>query len=159
MSKEIEHHVIVMNEVTGDRRDFYGILYKSSLVYRTTRSNAPTRLVVWDNTSRPFNADRAAWNTRGAYLDPHNRGTDDEISFLLSTESTVICADTSRNTGQPGSGQVYASGGQEVIGDGDTATLVYPDMTAQRVILHMPPHQNGHGTATATTERKRMLQP
>jgi hypothetical protein len=155
MSKPIENHVMVMRDAGEYRRDSYGVLYQSCLVYDTTKSHAPTRLDVWSNTDRPYNEDRATWNTRGKgfkYLDPHNNGTDDEVSFILSPESSVICSDTSRNTGQPGSGQVYAEG--ERLGEGDTATLVYPDWTIQRVVLHFT--NNGHGIATATTPREVM---
>jgi hypothetical protein len=152
MPKPIEHHVIVMREAPTDKREHYGVLYESCLVYDTTKSHSPTRLVVWDNTNRPFRADRATWNTSGAFLDPHNNGTDDPVSFLLSPESTCICADTRMNTGQPGSGQVYARG--ERLGEADTATLIYPDMTALTVALHFT--NNGHGIATATGVREAM---
>ena len=173
MSKPIENHVMVMRDAGEYRRDSYGVLYQSCLVYDTTKSHAPTRLDVWSNTDRPnpyYGAKlgdrpcegRGALDititeyslpkTHAKYLDPHNDPTDDEISFLLSPESSVICSDTSRNTGQPGSGQVYAKG--ERLGEGDTATLVYPDWTVQRVLIHFT--NNGHGIATATSPREVM---
>jgi hypothetical protein len=155
------HHTIVLD--TGNARDAsYGIKYRGRNVYSTRKSHSPTRLVVWDNTGRPNpdlgkglgdklrNGNVLTTYTVGQghgtrrYIDPQGNPSDEPITILLTPESSVICADTRMNTGQPGSGQVYAPG---VLADGDSATLVYPSGTRREVILHFPAHTNGHGYA------------
>ncbi len=167
MCKPIEHHNVLIDAASAYWTEHYGVLYKSRHVYSTTRSHSPTRIVVWDNTCRP-NPDKgkglgdrlhggnvltrhsAPGTATAAYTDPHGKPTDDPVTILLSTESTVICADTRFNTGQAGSGQVYATDG---LGDGDTATLVYPDGSTIEVVLRFPPHNNGHGYAVLVKGR------
>jgi hypothetical protein len=161
------HHLIVMDTADANRQT-YGITHQSRNVYRTAKSSGPTRLVIWSNVNRP-NVDKGKhlgdtlevgdrrgnrvteYNyslTRGAYLDPHNQPTDSAHSLLLTPECSVICANTDMNTGQPGSGQVYAP---EILADQDTATCIYPNGTTVEVLLHFPPHHNGHGYATITS--------
>lgn len=157
MPKDVEHHTLVLDESTAYDKEHYGIIYRGRHVYRTTKSSAPTRLVVWDNTHRPNDGSRIPIVVRriagevheGKYLDPHNEPTDERYSLLLSPESSAICADTRFNTGQPGSGQVYGNG---TLGDNDTATIVYPNggMGEIEVTLHFPKWNNGHGHATVT---------
>ena len=146
----------------------YGITHRSAFVYDTrVYGGAPTRVNVWSNTGRP-NPDKGKslgdtlrngnvlteYSLPGTatreYLDPHNAPTDDPVSILLTPESTVMCADTRMNTGQPGSGQVFARNIR--LGDGDTADLIYPEGTVQRVTLHFPRHHNNHGYATIGDE-------
>jgi hypothetical protein len=151
-----QHTITLQAESAND----YGVTYRSTYVYQTTKSHGPTRLVVWSNTDRPNpdlgkqlgdtlrNGNKVtAYSeryTRGQYVDPHNEPTDSPVSYLLTPESTAICADTRFNTGQPGSGQVYGDG---TLADGDTAELTYPDGTTELVTLHLPAHHNGHGSA------------
>ncbi len=167
MAKPIEHHTIIL-DVAGAGGAHYGMAFKSRFVYDTTKSHSPTRLEVWANAGRPnpFHGARLGDKIRdqvvneyylrahpnaltAKWYDPQNNPTDDPFTVLLSTESTAMCADTRMNTGQPGSRQVYARGVR--LGDGDTATLVYPDGSTREVLLHFPPHNNGHGFATFTT--------
>lgn len=156
------HFMIPM--VAGDKRDQgYGIRAKSAFVYDTTKSHYPTRLVLWDNTGRPNkrNGEPVSYTNygprdggNGRWLDPSNRATDDMLTMLLTTESIGISSDTSMNTGQPGSGQVYAPAVGK-MGDGDTATLIYDraGFGDVEVTLHFPPHRNGHGFATFGVDR------
>ncbi len=171
MPKPIEHHVIILDAESEYRREQYGVTHKSRCVFATTKSHSPTRLDVWDNTGRPnpfkglrlgdvafkgnpyreqvvteWFANKASKPLTAKYFDPSNEPTDEPTSLQLTPESTAICADTRMNTGQPGSGQVYATGVK--LGNLDTATLVYPDGTTREVTLHFPPHHNGHGYAT-----------
>jgi hypothetical protein len=171
MPKDSEHHTMVLDTSTRYDQEHYGVMYRGRHVYQTTKSTAPTRLVVWDNTKRP-NPDNGKqlgdtleagdrrgntatrWaidsgHTRGRYLDPMNRPTDSRYSLLLTPESSAMCADTRMNTGQPGSGQVYSQGR---LGDMDTATLVYPDGTTAEIVLHFPKWHNGHGFAVIDNE-------
>jgi hypothetical protein len=173
MAKPIEHHTIIL-DVADESSAQYGVAFRSRFVYDTTKSSSPTRLDVWANAGRPnpyhgmklgdvafegnphrqqvitqwfldtnrkFHADplTAKW------FDPQNNPTDDPFTILLSLESSVICSTPGMNTGFPGSGQVYAKGTR--LGDGDTATLIYPDGSTREVTLHFPPHNNGHGFA------------
>ena len=152
------HHDIPMLPAT-ESRAHYGIIHSSAFVYDTTKSHSPTRVDIWDNTGRPNpfrnaklgdvirNQTVTEWflgtgKTEPRYFDPQNEPTDAELSILLSTESSVICADTRMNTGQPGSGQVYGPGR---LGEGDTATLHFADGHKQNVTLHFT--NNGHGYA------------
>lgn len=160
------HHTVIL-DAASESRARYGILYVGRHVYDTTESSAPTRLNVWSNENRPNPYHGAKLGDRVGrgemertvtrwflnsgqcdplYLDPHNEPTDDPISLLLTTESSAICSNTSMNTGQPGSGQVYARGAK--LADGDTATVIYPGGQAQDIVLHFPPNNNGHGYAT-----------
>jgi hypothetical protein len=172
MAKPIEHHIIVL-DAANDSSKTYGVTHKSRNVFDTTKSHSPTRLDVWDNTGRPNpykglklgdvafegNPHRQQvitdWFLRtypnavtAEWFDPQNNPTDEPVSLLLSLESTAICADTRFNTGAALSGQVYAKGTR--LGDRDTATLVYPDGTTREIMLHFPPHNNGHGYAQFT---------
>lgn len=156
------HHLIILNAPSMDQAH-YGILFSSRHVYHARRaSDGPLRLKVWLNSGRPNpdlgksegdemrNGNRVTkysppGTVTAAYLDPHNRPTDDPVSVLIGPESVAICSDTRMNTGQPGSGQVYAPG---TLRDGDTATLSFPDGTTGEIALHFPPHSNGYGHAT-----------
>lgn len=159
------HHDIVL-DVASKSRAYYGITHTGRNVYDTTTRGGPTRLAVWENIGRPNPYHGAQLGDRPCkgrgeldititeyslpktlprFLDPHNNPTDEPVSLLLSPESTVICSNTSMNTGQPGSGQVYAEG---KLADGDTATLFFPLGDTREVVLHFPPHHNGHGYAT-----------
>lgn len=158
----MSHFTIIMDTVAQYRTTDYGILYESRHVFSTTKSHSPTRVVIWNNTHRP-NPDRGKqlgdklrdgcivtkYSTPGIterrYIDPQGKPTDEKVTILLSPESTAICADTRLNTGQPGSGQVYA---QDRLDDGDTAKLILPDGTNADVVLHFPRGHNGHGYAT-----------
>lgn len=160
------HFVIALDNVSKDRHDSYGVICQSRNVYRTGKSHGPTRVVVWDNLTYPnpdygkklgdtLQAGQRRGNkvteyslryTEGRWLDPGNEPTDNVVSILLTPESSAICSDTSMNTGQPGSGQVYDNS-QGIMRDGDTATLVYPNGAQVNVTLRFPPHRNGHGYA------------
>lgn len=154
------HHLIILD--TADSREAsYGITHHSRHVYRTTKSHGPTRLKVWDNTSR-LNPDRGkhlgepigGGNTltkysqpgtaTATYIDPKGNPTDDAVTILLSPESSAITSNGT-NTGTVASRQVYHT---DVLGDGDTATLSYPDGTYREATIHFPPYHNGHGYAT-----------
>jgi hypothetical protein len=155
------YHTIVLDNA-DEREASYGITHKSVYVYPTSKGHAPTRIVVWDNTNRPFDGSRVDVRGRvvdgewvadkGKYLDPHNRATDNPVTVLLTPESSAICLDTRYNTGQPGSGQVYAATDTR-ISEGDTLTLVYPEqedgaLVTRDVTVSFKRHGNGHGEAT-----------
>lgn len=143
------HHFIVLDKAPANT---YGIRYKGRNVYQTSKSNGPTRLVVWNNTTRrnPRNGEPVRFGDcgpidggDGCYLDPDNKATDAPVSFLLSPESSVI-TDNGTNTGTQASGQVYAD---DTLRDGDTATVSFPNGSTREIVLHFPAHQNGHGYA------------
>lgn len=161
------HHFIVMDTADRYRTEQYGVTHQSRNVYQTTKSSGPTRLVVWSNVKR-LNTDKgkkigdtlevgdrrgnivteySLQFTRGTYLDPNHKPTDEPVSLLLSPESSAITSNGT-NTGTVASGQVYAPGR---LADSDTATLSYPNGTMVEVVLHFPPHHNGHGYATITS--------
>lgn len=145
----MNHHFIVLNKADANT---YGILYTGRNVYQTSKSNGPTRLQVWDNTNRvnKRNGEPVRFGDcgpvdggDGKYLDPNNRATDEPVSFLLTPESSVI-TNNGTNTGTAASGQVYA---EDILRDGDSATLSYPTGQTREIILHFPAHRNGHGYA------------
>ena len=165
------HHEILMIETAEYRRDHYGVTHSSLYVYGTSTSHSPTRIDMWDNTGRPnpfkgmklgdvafkgnphreqviteWFANKASRPLTAKYFDPQNEPTDAPVSILISPESSAICADTSMNTGQPGSGQVYDKG--VTLRREDTATLRFLDGTTRDVALHFT--NNGHGYATFT---------
>ena len=154
------HHYITLDATAEYRARQYHVIYTSRNVYRTNRSHSPTRVEVWDNTFRlnPRNGETVRYGAygpldggKGRYLDPRNIATDDTLTILITTESTVICADPGRNTGHWASGQVYAvneSGQYATLKDGDTATLSSPDGSLRTVDIHLPAGRNGHGYAT-----------
>lgn len=143
-------HVIVLDTA---KPNTYGVLYKSRNVYQTSKSNGPTRLVVWDNTSRVnfrdgepvrFGECGPIDGGNGCYLDPNNKATNHPTSLLLTPESSVI-TDSGMNTGTVASGQVYAN---TVLRDGEYATVSFPNGIMREICLHFPAHHNGHGYAT-----------
>lgn len=142
--------IIHLDHANAYQRDTYGILYTSRFVYRQAKRGAgPTRIEVWDNTGRPYDADWCAdgweWRDRPAmYLDPHNCGTDASRSILAVPESVSI-NDTRTGTGHPDSGQVYAP---ETLADRERVVLVFPDGGTQYAVINLPPHANGHGYLT-----------
>jgi hypothetical protein len=132
-------HTIPMVEADA-RQASYGITHQSAFVYRTSKSSAPTRIVVWSNTGR-LNA-RNGQPVRygdygpidggdGKFIDPKGKATDAPVSILLSPECTVIDA-YGTGTGTVGSGQMWAprtGGGQITLRPGETVSLAYPDGT------------------------------
>lgn len=152
------HHYITLDNTAEYRSQEYHVIYTSRNVFRSVKSTSPTRVEVWDNTFRlnPRNGEPVRYGSygpvdggNGKYLNPRNIATDDELTVLITTESTAICADPAFNTGQPGSGQVYATdeaGRYVTFKEGDTATLSTPDGTLKSVTLHFT--SNGHGYAT-----------
>jgi len=161
------HHLIVMDAASEYKFNSYGITHESRNVFHTTKSYAPTRLVVWSNVKRVnpdmgkqlgdtletgdrrgnIVTDYSIRYTHGKFLDPQNEPTDEVTSILLSPESSAITSNGT-NTGTVASGQVYAPGR---LHDNDDATLIYPNGTVVGVVLHFPPHHNGHGYATITS--------
>jgi hypothetical protein len=156
-------HIIVLDASKPYDYEHYKITHRSRNVFSTTALRlAPTRLVVWQNhRPNPFYGAElgdvigdqtvneyflATGRTKPRLLDPQNKPTDEPVTLLLSPESSALCANTDLNTGQPGSGQVFARG--VTLDREDTATLVYPDGTTREVTLHFPPYHNGHGYAT-----------
>lgn len=114
------------------REQHYGVTHSSASIWRVKGSHSPTRVEVWSNVNRPNpHPGQVKWKQfgpiggDGKYLDPENQGTDDEVTVLLSPESSGIYADAP-NTGHEGSGQVWAPE-HEPIATGDVLVLVYPD--------------------------------
>ncbi len=148
-------YLIPMAPATPDQAD-YGVTHKSYVVYRTVKSYSPTRVVVWSNVNRPNphpgetrRTDYGSIGGEGQYLDPHNNGTDDPTTILLSTESTVISADPRTGTGGSLSGQMFATY-ETRIAEGDRIALVFPGEPAETTIVGTvtftgPGCGNGHG--------------
>lgn len=121
----------------------YGILYRSEFMYRVAgkglhNPSSPHRITVWCNTGRPNPhpgeiryTDFGAIGGDGAYLNPNNVATDDEITVLTGAESTVI-TNNGTNTGTVAAGQVYA---QDVLHVGNTVTLVTPGGDSKEYVL------------------------
>jgi len=133
-------HRIELAEGDEYRRKHYGIEYTSAYVYRTKGDGGPTRIQVWSNRNRPNphpgETRRGAMGPIGGdgkYLDPQNKGTDEEFSVLLSPEATVISAH-GNSTGTAASGQVYAKD-HPLLDTGDVLVLVYPDGREERRTL------------------------
>lgn len=151
------HHLIVLDNASDYRNEHYGVMYESRNVFATSSSGryTPNRIALWNNLRRPNprNGERVRYGDygvidggNGKFLDPQNKATDDTVSILITPESSVLCANTSMNTGQPGSGQVFAK--DVLLSDGDTATLSYPRGLTREVTINLPRGHNGHGTAT-----------
>ena len=147
-------HTITVRPATDDSTH-YGVTHKSERVYRTSKSNYPTRVVVWDNTRRPNprNGEPVRYGEQGRldggngrYLDPRNRATDDTVTVLLTTESIVLDA-YGTGTGTPRSGQVWAEG--EPIRPADRITLVFPTGAAAYTVEF---GGNGHGRLIPAVE-------
>lgn len=156
----MEHRIEL---VEGDeyRRDHYGIEYTSAYVYRTKHEAGPSRLQVWSNLRRPNpHPGETRWGAvgpiggDGKYLDPHNKGTDEEVSVLLSPEATAISAH-GRSTGTAASGQVYAKG-HPVLDTGDVLVLVYPDGREERRVLTLTDNY-GRGQADLVQRGKALV--
>lgn len=133
-------HRIELVEGNKYRREQYGIEFTSVYVYRTTRDAGPGRIQVWSNTNRPNpHPGETSWGAmgpiggNGKYLDPCNKGTDEEFSVLLEPESTVISAHGD-STGTVASGQVFVKD-HPLLDSGDVLVLVYPDGREERRIL------------------------
>jgi hypothetical protein len=115
----------------------YGITHQSTHVYRTSGGrfqspHSPHRVVVWSNAHRlnphPGEVRPTEFGSiggEGKYLDPHNKGTDDPVTIILTAECSVISAH-GNGTGMPASGQVFAA---EPLAVGDVVHLRYPDGT------------------------------
>jgi hypothetical protein len=150
--------IIPMAEATEyDRSRYgssrYGITHRSAFVYRTTQSHSPTRIVAWSNVHRLNARDgqTVAWGEygpidggNGRYLDPHRNATDNEVSVLISTESTSIDR-YGTGTGTAGSGQVLW-GPDVKLAEGDTLILRYAGtgVEEKRTVRFS---NNGHGDA------------
>lgn len=144
-----EHRIELVEAGEQHRRYGVSVTHMSTRVYPVAGSVNPTRVEVWDNTGRPNpHPGEVRWNEygpvggEGRYLDPHNVGTDEPVSVLLSPEASVVSAHGD-GTGTATSGQVWAD--TDPIGDGDTLVLSWPDgsVSAWTVALN----RNGHGHA------------
>lgn len=145
--------IIPMIEPKPYWTEHYGILFESAFVYETNRSHSPTRLQVWDNTRRP-NPDPGGpiqWGEcgplptggDGKWIDPNNRATDTERSYLIKTEATTIDA-YGTGTGSVASGQVYSTDPRRIC-DGDRVLLRFADGAELDMIAVLPQHGNGYG--------------
>jgi len=140
--------MIEIQMTAGTKNDeTYGITYRSAYVYRGIGSG-PIRIKVWSNVNRPNpHPGTKRWTEFGSiggdgqYLDPNNKGTDEPRSILTGPECVAICADTRMNTGQPGSGQVYAA---ERLRGGEAVALILPDGT--RIEGTVKIDRDGYGT-------------
>ena len=109
----------------------YGIVYESLYVHRIPEDSHnrsyPHRFKVWTNVNRPNQWPDGEWTNfgfrggPGKYVDPHNKGTDAEQSFTISTEPMVLSAHGD-GTGTAKGGQVWG----DVVHVGDTVTLRTP---------------------------------
>lgn len=143
---------IPMLPVSAYRTASYEIMYESKFVYRTRKSSAPTRVVMWGNTERPNprNGEPVRYGDygpidggNGRYLDPNNNPTDDPVTVLLSPESTAI-TDNGTNTGTEASGQVYAP--ERLATD---ATVTSSFRTVPVLITAYSLQTTGHGYLTS----------
>jgi hypothetical protein len=154
-------HRIELAEGDEYRSKHYGIEYTSAYVYRTKREAGPSRLQVWSNLHRPNpHPGETKWGAMGPiggdgkYLDPHNKGTDEKFSVLLSPEATVISAHGD-STGTAASGQVYAKD-HPVLDTGDVLVLVYPDGREERRTLTLTDNY-GRGQADLVKPGKALI--
>lgn len=124
--------VIPLEYATEYNVKSYGIMFESEFVHeipedRNNRSY-PHRFKVWTNINRPNPhpgetryTDFGSIGGEGKYLDPHNKGTDSEQAFTISTEPMVISAHGD-GTGTKAGGQVWG----EVVHVDDVVTLQTP---------------------------------
>lgn len=153
-------HILPMLPASDYDQRSYGILLRSALVYqvrnapgerrpahRVHNPGYPHRIVVWDNTIRP-NTDPDSYSEhtghkigRGRFVDPHRRGTDEEISVLLSSEEISISPNRSRPaTGDVRSGQQYAQ--EDILTIGDTVQLQMADSLSEEYQIQTRPLAN-----------------
>lgn len=132
-----------------EQRGHYGVVYTSARVWKVKGSYGPGRVEVWSNTDRPNpHPGERRWNDFGSiggdgkYLDPRNKGTDEEFTVLLSPESTIIDA-YGTGTGTAASGQVWADD-RTPIASGEVLVLVYPDGREERWEITLKDNY-GHG--------------
>lgn len=156
----MEHRIEL---VEGDeyRRKHYGIEFTSAYVYRAQGNAGPVRVQVWSNTQRPNpHPGETKWGAMGPiggdgkYLDPQNKGTDEEVTVLLSPESVVISAHGD-STGTAASGQLYAED-RSLLETGDVLVLVYPDGREERRTATFTDYY-GHGRADLVKPGKALL--
>lgn len=154
-------HRIELAEGDEYRREQYGIEYTSVYVYRTKREPGPSRVQVWSNLRRPnLHPGETSWGAMGKiggdgkYLDPYNKGTDEEVSVLLEPESTVISAHGD-STGTAASGQVFVKD-HPLLDSGDVLVLVYPDGREERRLLALT-DDYGRGQAAPVKPGKALL--
>lgn len=145
-----EHRIELVEAGEQHRRYGVSVTHMSTRVYPVAGSVNPTRVEVWDNTGRPNpHPSEVKWNEygpvggEGRYLDPHNVGTDEAVSVLLSPEASVVSAHGD-GTGTETSGQVWADDASP-IGDGDTLVLSWPDGSVSAWMVALD--RNGHGHA------------
>lgn len=94
--------VIELEPVSRYHAETYNMLYEGKFLHRIKGAkhnrNAQFRLTVWDNTKRLNDCPEGKWNNMGRYggpgkyLDPHNIGTDEELTITSNAESVVISA-------------------------------------------------------------------